>query len=226
MVHVKICGLTTFEDALIAAGAGADLLGFNFYPPSPRYISPAACRQITDALRDQLGSACPILVGVFVNAPDVAAIMAQAGVDVAQLHGDEPPEAVTALAGRVFKAIRPRSVKALEELVAAYALYGANDERLPSLLVDAHHPDLYGGTGQQTSLSIALTARARVPRLMLAGGLTPDNVAAQIRAVRPWGVDVASGVEGTQKGRKDPAAIRAFMAAVKTAGSRRPGNGP
>ena len=119
MTRVKICGITTLEDAFIAVEAGADMLGFNFYPPSPRYLTPAACRAITDDLRAQLGASCPLLIGVFVNEPAAGEIVTQAGLDYAQLHGDESPEALAALAGRAFKAIRPRTV---EEVAAQAAV--------------------------------------------------------------------------------------------------------
>ncbi|MBN2471018.1 MAG: phosphoribosylanthranilate isomerase, partial [Anaerolineae bacterium] len=106
MTTIKICGLTTLEDTLIAAAAGADLLGFNFFPPSPRYVRPEHCRAFTDELRDRLGNECPLLVGVFVNEPDAAAILEVAGLDYAQLHGDETVATLEALEGRAFKAIR------------------------------------------------------------------------------------------------------------------------
>lgn len=217
MTRVKICGITTLDDALLAAAAGADLLGFNFYPPSPRYITPTACRTITADLRGRMGEACPVLVGVFVNEPDITTIMTTAGLDMAQLHGDETVADLQALAGRAFKAIRPRQRNEAWSMAEAFEPHAPTDNRLPSLLVDAYHRDLYGGTGEQTSVSIALAAKDQVPRLMLAGGLTPDNVGDRIRAIRPWGVDVASGVEGEDKAHKDEGCIRAFMAAVKIA---------
>jgi phosphoribosylanthranilate isomerase len=218
--RVKICGITTLDDALLATGAGADMLGFNFYPPSPRYLTPQTCRTITDQLRDLLGDDCPLLVGVFVNEPEVAAIIGQAGIDCAQLHGDESPAALVTLDGRAFKAIRPRDRNEAWELAEAFLAYEPSDERMPALLVDAYHKDLYGGTGEQTSVAIALAAGEQSSRMMLAGGLTPDNVGERIQAIQPWGVDVASGVEGKTKGRKDESCIRAFMAAVRIADTR------
>jgi phosphoribosylanthranilate isomerase len=217
MTHVKICGITTLEDALTAAAAGADLLGFNFYYPSPRYIAPDACRLITDELRLMLGDACPVLVGVFVNEPDAGRIAAEAGLDYLQLHGDETVAALAALNGGAFKAIRPRSRNEAWAMAEAFEPYAPADDRVPSLLVDAYHPDLYGGTGDQTSTGVALAVKEQVPRMMLAGGLNAGNVGERIRAVRPWGVDVAGGVEGDVKGRKDEQAIREFIAAVKIA---------
>ncbi len=219
MTIVKICGITTLDDALIAAGAGAELLGFNFYPESPRYLSPEEARAITDSLRQQMGERCPVLVGVFVNetAERIAAILQEAGLDYAQLSGDEPVEVLAVLGGRAFKAIRPRDRNEAWREAERYGRYGPQDERVPSLLVDAYHRKLYGGTGHQTGVEVALAAREQAARVMLAGGLTADNVGDRIRAVRPWGVDVASGVEGDTPGRKDESCLRAFMAAVRVA---------
>lgn len=217
MTIVKICGITTLEDGLIAAGAGADMLGFNFYRPSPRYITPADCHPLSAALRQELGPRCPLLVGVFVDEPAVAAIMDQAGLDAAQLCGAETPDQIASLAGRAFKALRPQNRNEAWTQAAVFGATSPQDDRLPSVLVDAYHRDLYGGTGEQASAAVAAAVQEQVPRLMLAGGLTPDNVGDRILAIRPWGVDVASGVEGATKGRKDESCIRAFMAAVTIA---------
>ncbi len=110
MVTVKICGVTTLDDALLCAEAGADLLGINFYPPSPRYLRPAAALALITGLRARLGDACPLLMGVFVNASadELAAILSQTGLDAAQLSGDESAETLAALDGRGIKALRPR----------------------------------------------------------------------------------------------------------------------
>lgn len=219
MTRVKICGVTTLDNALMCAEAGADLLGLNFYPPSPRYIAPQTARVITDGLRAALGERCPVLMGVFVNADagELARVMARAGLDAVQLSGDESPATVAALDGRAIKALRPRDVTEALDLAAQFAPYVPDDERLPALLVDAYHKTLFGGTGEQINVAIAIAVRQRVPRLMLAGGLTPDNVAQRIRAIRPWAVDIASGVEGDTPGIKDPAKVRALFAAVREA---------
>lgn len=221
---VKVCGVRTFEDALAAAEAGAGLLGLNFYPPSPRYVDPAAARALCDRLRAELGAACPTLVGVFVNeAPDhITAVVEHIGLDLAQLSGDEPPEALAALRGTAFKALRPRGVDEAAAQVEAIRPYLLDDECAPSALVDAYHPDLYGGTGEAASVEIARAVGERVPRLMLAGGLTPENVAARVEDIAPWGVDVASGVEMPgQPGRKDHTRIRRFLAAVRSVKAER-----
>ena len=219
MTLVKICGVTTLDNALACAEAGADLLGLNFYPPSPRSVAPDAARIITDGLRAALGDRCPLLVGVFVNleADAIDTIMTRAGLDAAQLSGDEAPEVVAALDGRAFKAIRPRSREQGLVLAGQYLPYAPTDVRLPALLVDAYHKELYGGTGEQTSAEVALAIASFTGRLMLAGGLTPENVAARVDAIRPWAVDTASGVERGTPGHKDPARVRAFVEAVRGA---------
>jgi phosphoribosylanthranilate isomerase len=223
-VAVKVCGVRTFEDALAAAEAGAGLLGLNFYPPSPRYVDPSDARALCGRLRAELGAACPALVGVFVNeAPDrITAVIASTSLDLVQLSGDEPLETLAALHGTAFRALRPRSVNEAAAQAEAIRPYLLADERAPSAIVDAYHPDLYGGTGEAASVEIARAVGQRIPRLMLAGGLTPENVAGRVETVRPWGVDVASGVETPgQPGRKDHTRIRRFTAAVRSAKAER-----
>lgn len=217
MTAIKVCGVTSLDDALAAAGAGADLLGLNFYPPSPRYLTPDTAAALAGALRDRLGEGCPRLAGVFVNHPvaKIEAIAAQVGLDLAQLSGDEPPEALAALSMPAIRAIRPRTRGEALRQAEAFLPHAPAGDDLPALILDAYHPALYGGTGEQAGTDIAQAVRALTPRLMLAGGLTPDNVAGRLAAIAPWGVDVASGVEGSQKGRKDPAKLRAFSAAVR-----------
>ncbi|MEW6578589.1 MAG: phosphoribosylanthranilate isomerase [Chloroflexota bacterium] len=218
MTHVKICGVTSLDDALRCAEAGADLLGLNFYPSSPRYLPPERARQIVAGLRSLLGSTCPLLVGVFVNesAAAIARILDEVGLDAAQLSGDEPPETLAALDGRAFKALRPRDVHEACASAQAVLPHAPGDDRLPTLLVDAYHPLLYGGTGESASEEVARAVTEIAPRVMLAGGLTPENVAGRVRAIRPWGVDVASGVERAP-GVKDIGRVQAFIAAVKLA---------
>lgn len=217
MTRVKICGVTTLDDALRCAKAGADLLGLNFYPPSPRYLPLERARLIAAGLRSILGAARPLLVGVFVNAETAAIIRAfeEVGLDAAQLSGDEPAETLAALDGRAFKALRPRDAAAALDTARLFAAHAPHDERLPALLVDAHHPQLYGGTGETAGEDVARAALSAAPRVMLAGGLTPANVAGRVRALQPWGVDVASGVERAP-GIKDVALVRAFIAVVKS----------
>lgn len=221
VTRVKICGVTSFEDALMAARAGADLLGLNFYPPSPRCLDADQARSICRQLRDSAGERCPVLAGVFVNEEPqrIAEICARAGLDCAQLSGDETPEmleAVRELGLHAFKAIRPRSVDAAREEGRRHVVPGNAKGNLPSLLLDAWHPTLYGGSGEQAGDELAQVLVGDVPRLMLAGGLNAQNVGARVRALRPWGVDVASGVERAP-GVKDAGMVRAFIAAVRGA---------
>ncbi len=213
MTIVKICGTTNLEDALVAAEAGADLLGFIFYPPSPRYVAPETVVAIVQEVRTIFADP-PLCVGVFVNAPapEVKSVLERTGLDLAQLHGDESVEALQALEGRGFKAVRPKETAEALSLAALYAPLSSPSG--PQLLIDAYHPHLYGGGGRRGDWDVAAAVAQRVERLLLAGGLTPENVAEAVSAVKPWGVDVASGVEATP-GRKDPAKLRAFIAAVK-----------
>lgn len=214
MTQVKICGVRTFQDALDAARAGADFLGLNFYPPSPRYLRPMEAERLTAALRRSLGDKTPILVGVFADdSPgDMLQIAEAVGLDLIQLSGNEHIETAEALAGVAFKAIHPKTKEDAVAQAKAFLPFAPNDDALPSLLLDAHHERLYGGTGLQASTEVALAVREVVPRLMLAGGLTPDNVAERVQAVQPWGVDVASGVEPAgQKGVKDAEMMGAFI---------------
>ena len=220
MVKVKICGITTLEDALMAARAGADLLGLNFFPKSPRYITPDAARDLCDGLRTELGANCPALVGLFVNevVGNISITMEKVGLNFAQLSGDESVEMLRELRGIGFKSIRPRSAKEAVDDTSYFGQFALSDERIPSLLVDAYHPQLYGGTGEQASAEVALAVKDKTARLMLAGGLTPENVTARIAAIKPWAVDVASGVEGGTPGRKDAIKVQAFIAAVHSTG--------
>ncbi len=224
MIYVKICGITNLEDARDAAGAGADFLGFIFYPKSPRYIAPEAAGEIVQAIRAEF-SAAPRCVGVFVDesVDAVRTIMAAAHLDLAQLHGAETPAVIAALAPRAFKALRPQTLAEAQEAFAIYAPPSSPSTvyRLsftaPDLLVDAYHPQQMGGTGQVADLEITKWLAERC-RLLLAGGLTPDNVAGAIKQVNPWGVDVSSGVEAS-KGKKDHARVKAFIAAAKRVNS-------
>ena len=221
--RVKICGLTNLEDAQAAMEAGADLLGFIFYEKSPRYVDPRTVASIVGTLRHASLSTLhpppstlhppPLFVGVFVNPSleQVTQMLNHCDLDLAQLHGEEDPELLALLARRAFKALRPRSVVEAEADASRYARFGPDGG--PDLLVDAYHPDNRGGTGQAGDWNLAAGLAQRY-RLLLAGGLTPGNVANAIRQVRPWGVDVASGVEAAP-GRKDHTQVRTFIAAAK-----------
>lgn len=202
MTKIKICGIKTVDDARAAMGAGAEMLGFNFYPKSPRYIEVGTCRDIMSVMR-KYGHIT--YVGVFVNASteEVRATMETCGLNLAQLHGDETSEMVQSLYGKAFKAFRgiPQNIN------------GFAREEAPALLVDASVKGAYGGTGITADWRSAAELAKHYP-LLLAGGLTPENVAEAVRQVRPWGVDVASGVE-TAPGVKDAGKLKAFVKAVK-----------
>lgn len=217
-VKVKICGLTNLEDALHAAATGADYLGFILYPPSPRAISPATLKPLIIHLRATLPTP-PHLVGVFVNetATSVSQQLDELGLNLAQLHGDEVPWMVgspdSPLFGRCYKALRPTSL-AEAEAEAEWYLPPDWQENRPALLMDAYHPTLRGGTGATADWGIMAKVAQTVPGLLLAGGLTPDNVAEAVRQVQPYGVDVASGVE-VRPGVKDREKVERFIAAAK-----------
>jgi phosphoribosylanthranilate isomerase len=207
---VKICGLTRLDDCLAAVDAGADTLGFNFYPRSPRYLSPETCALLVGELARR--GAPVVTAGLFVNQPppEVAAVLDRCGLDLAQLHYDDRPEDLTPLQGRAFMALRDPDPSSAGLYVPANLQPGR-----PALLIDAHVPGAYGGTGQTADWERARAIAARYP-ILLAGGLTPANVAAAVAAVQPWGVDVASGVESAP-GQKDQAKIRAFVTAARAA---------
>jgi len=224
---VKICGLTNLDDARVATAAGADLLGFIFYAKSPRYVTPETVAEIMQSLNhdkvtrwqgDKMNAPVtlsPRYVGVFVNASvtEIQAIVAQVGLDFVQLHGNETAEWFAPLAGRTYKAVRPADAEAAQTQAAHFAPLGCVDG--PALMIDAYDPKAYGGTGKQTDWHVAAALARRHPRLLLAGGLTPENVAAAIDIVQPWGVDVASGVEA-EPGRKDHEKVRRFVAKVRS----------
>jgi len=206
---VKICGITNLDDAILAIEAGADMLGFNFYPPSPRYISPDACRELIAALERQNLTA--VYVGVFVNASseEIARTLNECGLDLAQLSGDESPVSLLDFKDKAFKGLRPQS---LNEAIGRSQEY-AKVKTVPALLVDAHQAGAYGGTGRLANWGIARVIAERYP-ILLAGGLHTGNVARALNEVRPWGVDVASGVE-VNPGKKDHQLVRDFIRAVK-----------
>lgn len=211
-LRIKICGITTAEDALLAAELGAFAVGFIFYPRSPRYLPPAAAAPIIARLPRNV-----LPVGVFVNAAKEVLFqaVAESGVRAVQLHGDEPPQAldeVRSFAGpggplETLRAARP----------AAPADLKALGRHRPTLgfLIDAAVEGAYGGTGRLSNWQLARAAKALGP-VYLSGGLRPDNVAAALSAVEPDGIDVSSGVE-SQPGRKCPEKLTALFRAVSAA---------
>jgi phosphoribosylanthranilate isomerase len=204
MTKIKICGIKTINDAVAAMDAGADMIGFNFYPKSPRYVEVGMCRNIMSVVR-QDGRAKS--VGVFVNASvgEILATMDTLGLNLAQLHGDETDEMLNQLDGKAFKAFR-----GIPENINGFAR-----SESPAFLVDASVKGVYGGSGVIADWDGAAELAKKYP-LLLAGGLTPENVAEAVGRVKPWGVDVASGVESAP-GEKDARKMKAFVRAVRSA---------
>ena len=204
MIRVKICGLTRVEDAAAAVAAGADALGFNFWKRSPRFIDPARAARIVENIPSSV-----LTVGVFVDEePErLLAIAEQTGVMALQLHGSETPEYVDRLGAYLkIKALKVNDDFQPEVL-----------QRYPSasiFLLDGYVVGMVGGTGRTFDWSLAIKAK-EYGKIMLAGGLTHENVAAAVRRVEPWGVDVASGVE-SEPGKKDPRLIREFVRAARS----------
>jgi phosphoribosylanthranilate isomerase len=201
MVRVKICGITNQEDALMVVEAGADALGFVFFDKSPRCIEPGKAADIIRALPPFVVS-----VGLFVNA-DIDFVNATAdrcGLDIVQLHGDETPDFCSMVDRRVVKVFRIRDAQSLGPM---------KDYSVAGYLLDAYSPKVYGGTGLTFNWEIAGKAKKFGP-VILAGGLTPDNVRQAVETVAPYAVDVSSGVE-TAPGRKDSDRVKEFIKKAK-----------
>ena len=200
--RVKICGITSIADGLAAAEAGADMIGLMFYVGSPRHITLAQAAEISRALPPFV-----LRVGVFVN-PDEALVshaIAECGLSLLQFHGDEPSGFCTQFGVMSLKALRVRDAESLKTL---------ENFHTDAFLLDAYSPSGHGGTGAKFNWDLAVTARKFGKPIFLAGGLTPENVADAVRQVRPFAVDVSSGVESAP-GKKDAAKVRAFIAAVR-----------
>ena len=208
-IKVKVCGITNTEDALAAVDAGADALGFIFYEKSPRYVVPAVAAKIVADLPPLITP-----VGVFVNEglATVRSIMDICGLGMAQLHGDENASYCRELARPAMKALRLRDRGSLLALAEYQGRGGVR-----GFVLDTFSELAYGGTGQVTDWGLAAEVAKSIP-ILLAGGLTPENVTEAIRAVRPYGVDVSSGVESAP-GRKDHAKVHAFLKAVRVVSS-------
>ncbi|KPK61922.1 MAG: N-(5'-phosphoribosyl)anthranilate isomerase [Planctomycetes bacterium SM23_32] len=203
MVKVKICGITNATDALMAASAGADALGFNFWPHSPRYVPPEQALPIRLSLPPFVAA-----VGLFVDAPveRIREVADYCGLDYVQLHGRETPRKLAQLGDlRIIKAIRISGEEDLKQL---------DRYRAEGFLLDTYVKGQPGGTGQTFDWSLARQASHRA-RIILAGGLTPENVADAVRAARPYGVDVASGVEEAP-GKKSRRLVTDFIRAAKS----------
>lgn len=204
MLRIKICGITNLEDALAAIEYGTDALGFVFYPGSPRAITPDRARAIITQLPPFV-----TIVGVFVNEDKMRLeqIVRRTGIDIIQLHGSEPPEYCANLGKKIIKAIRVKELIDLEPL---------KHYRVSAFLLDTYSPNAIGGTGLIFNWEIAVEAK-RFGNIILAGGLNPENVEDAVKIVQPYGVDVASGVEGSEKGKKDYKKLRLFIEKARKA---------
>jgi phosphoribosylanthranilate isomerase len=203
--RVKICGITSVADGLAAAEAGADMIGLMFYEQSPRHITLARAVEISRELPPFV-----MRVGVFAD-PDEAIVtraIAECGLGLLQFHGDETSDFCTKFGIMSMKALRMRNAESLEQLEHFHT---------NAFLLDAHSKSGLGGTGETFNWDLATEAQKFGKPIFLAGGLTPENVAAAVRKVQPFAVDVSSGVESAP-GKKDPAKVRAFIAAAKSAG--------
>ncbi len=209
--RVKICGITNLADALAAVEAGADVLGLNFYEQSPRHVPVRAAAELSKGLPPFVMRA-----GIFVN-PDeelVTRAIGECGLSLLQFHGDERPEFCAQFGLMSIKAFRIRDAESLQAIPEFHT---------DAYLLDAYSPEARGGTGGKFNWDLAVAAQKFGKPIFLAGGLTPDNVTEAVRQVRPFGVDVASGVESAP-GKKDHAKVRAFVAAVRAADAA--GNAP
>jgi len=205
MTLIKICGITNLEDAVAAVAAGADALGFNFYKPSPRYITPQTAREIIEQLPDSI-----LKVGVFVNEASpklVQNIANESGINALQLHGDESPDYCNELADQYLIKALAVSHDFDTQVIERY--------QVDAIMLDTKHKTLRGGTGRVFDWSIAQEVSKIVPKLYLAGGLSPENVAEAIETVRPYAVDACSSLED-RPGIKNHDRLRAFVTAVKS----------
>ena len=203
MTYVKICGITNLDDAHAAVAAGADVLGFNFYKPSPRYITPQHAREIVQRFPNVV-----LKVGVFVNEElaDVQTIMREAGLGALQFHGDESPEYCSKFPG--LYVIKTFAVTDTFDVQAAEAY------DVDAIMLDTKHNHLRGGTGRVFDWSVARQAALTFPELYLAGGLSPENVENAIKTVRPFAVDACSALED-RPGKKNHERMRVFINTVR-----------
>ncbi len=214
-MRIKMCGIRTFDNAMMVIESGVDIIGFNFYPRSPRYISPGDCMRLVvrleTALREEMSKIT--MMGVFVNSErdNMHAVFRDCHLDMIQLSGDEPPEVLEMLGERSFKVLRPTTFEEFSDAVQRYP----RRTMAPAWMIDTFRPGQYGGTGQPADWELVRRIAQQAP-VLLAGGLTAENVAEAIRRVNPWGVDVASGVESAP-GVKDPQKVQRFVQAVRFA---------
>jgi phosphoribosylanthranilate isomerase len=204
-VKVKICGITGIADGLAAAEAGADMIGLMFYEQSLRHVTLATAVEISRALPPFV-----LRVGVFVDPEEalVTRAIAECGLNLLQFHGDEPSDFCTQFGVMSLKALRVRDGETLNQLA---------NFQTDAFLLDAYSKGGRGGTGEKFNWDLAVEAQRFGKPIFLAGGLTPENVADAVKKVKPFAVDVSSGVESAP-GKKDAAKVRAFVAAVRAAG--------
>lgn len=201
-MRIKICGVTNLEDALVIADAGADAIGFVFYPASPRVIQPKEVREIIRHLPPYITT-----VGVLADQEEEAeSIIETCGLDLVQFQGNESPKVCERLGARVVKAIRVKDRSSLDQM---------KNYQVRAYVLDAYRKDQLGGTGETFDWGLAIEAK-KFGRIILAGGLGPDNVTEAIRRVKPMGVDVSSGVE-EKLGKKSPKKVRQFIQAARSA---------
>ena len=213
MTRVKICGITTLDDTRTAIAAGADMLGFNFYRPSPRFVEPLEVRKILESLRAETADQPITTVGVFVNESSPEAVMQivfAAGVNAVQLHGDESTEFCHSLKQLLNGAFLIKVLRVTDTFQPSEVQQYDAD----AIMLDAFHGEMRGGTGLVIDWAVARRARELVPRLFLAGGLSPDNVGEAIAQVKPYAVDACSSLESAP-GLKDAARVNAFVQAVR-----------
>lgn len=206
MTKVKVCGITNMGDAALAADLGANALGFVFYKGSPRYIRKDMAKEIIHRLPPFVSS-----VGVFVNEKEdrIKEISEFCCLDLLQFHGDESPDFCSHFGKRLIKAFKIKNRKDLR----SFSSY-----KVSAVLLDTYYEDLYGGGGKTFNWQLASEAKRFTGRVILAGGLTPDNVLEAIQTARPYGVDVSSGVESVP-GKKDYAKLKKFIKMVKKGAS-------
>jgi phosphoribosylanthranilate isomerase len=213
MVKIKICGITNLEDARSAIEAGADMLGFNFYRPSPRFVEPAEVKKIVEFLRSESDGMGITMVGVFVNEASPAAvadIVDEAGLNAVQLHGDESIEFCATTRQLLNGKLLIKVLRVTDTFAPAETLKYEAD----AIMLDAFHREMPGGTGQVVDWIVARAARELVPRLFLAGGLSPENIAEAIAEVQPFAVDACSSLE-TTPGQKSVERMKAFVRAAR-----------
>lgn len=208
-VKLKVCGVTLPEQATALRGLGVHMLGLNFHPASPRFVPPDLARQLVQAWSDPASA-----VGLFVDrsTEDILALQAQTGFGIAQLHGDEPDGTIVQVAAQmpVIKAFRIKDATSLDEAAAQLDRLRQQGVELLAALIDGYSAAAHGGTGVTVGRDLVLAACCLHHRLMLAGGLTPENLAQRLAWISPWAVDVASGVE-SRPGVKNLDAVAAML---------------